>query len=276
MTSNDSHRPARFDAQAGRFDERAGLSETVCAAIADAIVAIASLRAGQRVLDVGAGTGVITAGLVARGLECSALDESEAMLDVFGARARALGIEPTILVSDAGRRWPVDDASVSLVFGSRSLHWLAADHVCDEAFRVAAPAGCSVLIGRIERAPESPRARLRRAMRHWLRAAGFEGRSGTESTRAIVDGCVERGAVLIATRVAAKWRVHTTPRSILDAWRRKPGLGGADVTQATKADVLARTEAWAVETFGDIDVPTETEECYTLQGAAIAARSPAR
>jgi hypothetical protein len=62
------------------------------------------------------------------------------------------------------------------------------------------------------------------------------------------------------------------PRAVLEAWRRKAGLGGVDISAGEKDHILARTEAWAVETFGDIDLPIETEECYTLEGAMLGKR----
>jgi SAM-dependent methyltransferase len=270
MPRPDSSLSARFDGQASDFDERAGLPVGVRAQVADAILAIADLPDGSRVLDVGAGTGEVGVELLARGVGYLALDASEAMLSVFRGKALTAGFTPELRVGDARDRWPVEDASIGLVFGSRSLHWLSPGHVERESLRVASPAGCTILIGRVERRDESPRARLRRRMRDLLEESGHAGRSGGASSRAIVGRLVASGAKPVPARVAAVWNVRFSPRSVLEAWRRKPGLGGADVPAELKDAVLARTEAFAVETFGDIDVPTETEECYTLEGAMLA------
>jgi hypothetical protein len=192
------------------------------------------------------------------------------MLAVFREKTRAAGSAPELLVGDARERWPVDDASIGLVFGSRSLHWLSPNHVEHEWLRVASPAGSCLLIGRVERRDGSPRARLRRKMRELLREAGYVGRSGEGSTRAIVQRLLGRGATHVPARQAAAWTLGVTPRSVLEGWRRKDGLGGAEVARDDKEGVLAATEVWAVETFGDIDVPIESEECYTLEGAILA------
>lgn len=269
MAHPDSTPNVHFDEQAADFDERAGLPSGVASQIADAIVAIAYLREGFRVLDIGAGTGEVGAELARRGLGYVALDASAEMLAVFRKKARSAAVPPSLLVGDARERWPVEDASIGLVFGSRSLHWLSPEHVERESLRVASPDGCAVLIGRVERHEESPRARLRRTMRELLREAGYPGRSGGASARAIVQRLVARGAMPVPLRRAAAWTVSVTPRSVLEAWRRKAGLGGANVPTAEKDRVLARTEAWALETFPDIDVPIETEECYTLEGAML-------
>lgn len=269
VTGPNSDPDAHFDKQAPDFDARAGLPAGVCAQAADAIVAIAGLRSGSRVLDLGAGTGEVGAELVTRGLSYVAVDASPEMLAEFRKKTRASGSHPELLVGDARERWPVGDASVRLVFGSRSLHWLSPEHVVSESLRVASPDGCTILIGRVERPDHNPRARLRRKMRELLRAAGYSGRHGGANARALVERLVLAGATPLAVRSVAAWNVSVTPRSIIEAWRRKHGLGGVDPTPAEKNDVLARTEAWAVEQFGDVDVPIESEECYTLEGAML-------
>jgi len=270
VTNPDSAPSVHFDDQATHFDERGGLPPGVSARVADAIIAIADLRVGARVLDVGAGTGQVGAELVGRGLGYTALDISAEMLGVFRRKARAAGLSPELVVGDARERWPVDDASVGLVFGSRSLHWLSPEHVECESLRVASLDGCAVLMGRIERRNENPRPRLRRKMRELLREAGHTGRSGDAGARAIVQRLHARGATPVPVRRVATWIVSVTPRSVLEAWRRKAGLGGVEVPLAEKDRILDQTEAWAIETFGDIDVPTESEECYTLEGAMLA------
>lgn len=262
-------RAARFDAQAPNFDRRAGLPASARAQIADAIVAIAELGPGARILDVGAGTGEITVELLRRGFACAALDESPAMLDVLRAKATEAGRIPELLLADAASRWPVPDHGVKLVFGSRSLHWLDPEHVAAETIRVASARGGLLLVGRVERSAASPRARIRSAMRERLRAAGFEGRSGHSSSRAILAACARRGGAPIVARVAARWTTRATPRSIIDGWRRKTGLGGVDVPDSVKNDVLTSTEAWAREAYGDNDAPVESEEWYTLEGVVV-------
>jgi ubiquinone/menaquinone biosynthesis C-methylase UbiE len=259
-----------FDKQASDFDGRAGLPAGVCFRTADAIVAIANLRDGSRVLDIGAGTGEVGAELVTRGLSYVAIDSSPEMLAVFRGKITESGWNPELLVGDAREKWPVGDASVRLVFGSRSLHWLSPEHVVRESLRVASPEGCAVLIGRVQRPDHGPRARLRRRMRELVRAAGYSGRSGGANARVIVERLVSAGATPLTVRSVATWTVNVTPRSIIEAWRRKHGLGGVDPTPAEKNDILARTEAWAIEQFGDVDAPIESEECYTLEGAMLA------
>ena len=52
-------------------------------AIRDQALALADLRPGRKAVDVGAGTGFMTEGLLASGLEVVAVDASKAMLDTL-------------------------------------------------------------------------------------------------------------------------------------------------------------------------------------------------
>jgi predicted TPR repeat methyltransferase len=48
-----------FDGQAGLFERRAGLPETVCCAIAKKVIEIGEANAGDLIVEVGSGTGQI-------------------------------------------------------------------------------------------------------------------------------------------------------------------------------------------------------------------------
>ena len=52
--------PTRFDGQAADFDRRVGLTDDVCQAAAATVVTLAGARAGDRVLEIGAGPGLVT------------------------------------------------------------------------------------------------------------------------------------------------------------------------------------------------------------------------
>ncbi len=258
-----------FDAQAAWFGTRAGLPEPVKERIADAILILGRLTPARHVIDVGAGTGEIGLELVARGVGYLGIDESDAMLGIFRRRAAERHLTPSLLVADARDRWPVADASQHVVFGSRSLHWLAAEDVAEEALRVAAPGGAVLLVGRGVHDPAGPRERVRRAMREALREAGFEGRNGGRSTVNLLSACTARGATPIETRTVARWTVRRSPRAAIDDWRGKSGLAGIEVPPAEKSAILARVTEFAESAFANIDEPIESEECYTLEGATL-------
>jgi SAM-dependent methyltransferase len=225
---------------------------------------------GDRILDLGAGTGDIGLELVQRGAAYCGIDVSSEMLAVFRERAQALGLHPELVVADAGQTWPVESGSTRMVFGSRSLHWIETSHLVSEAARVASRSGAVLLIGRVARDPDDPRERIRAVMRTRLNLAGYEGRSGSDRSDQSIVECVRRGARAISPRVVATWSVQRKPRSSLDDWRGKPGLGGRDVPEAVKERVLAEVERFTTDTFGNIEASIDVTERYVIAGAEIA------
>jgi SAM-dependent methyltransferase len=221
------------------------------------------------VVDVGAGTGEIGLELVRLGVPYLGLDESAAMLDVFRGQLGPGQPGTALVVADARRRWPADDGTAQVIFGSRSLHWIPPEHVAAEAFRLAAPPHAVLLVGRVERDPKGARELVRRKMRDLLRDAGYEGRSGGRNATALVDECVRRGGSAMAPRVVATWSVRRPTRAALDDWSSKTGLGGVDLPEAVKRDVIRGVARWAADALGDIDAPLESAECYTLAGVVL-------
>jgi hypothetical protein len=81
-----NNRPAAFDSQAATFDQRAGLSEPHCQAIAQAVLRLAEARHGDLVFEVGAGTGILGTWFVRSALRYVGLDLSQRMLASFHRR----------------------------------------------------------------------------------------------------------------------------------------------------------------------------------------------
>jgi SAM-dependent methyltransferase len=92
--------------------------------------------AGRRVLDVGAGTGIATRALVARGAEVIGVDTDAVML----ARARDRSSTIPVVVA-AGERLPMCDRSVDLVGFAQAWHWLDSERGCWEVHRVLRSGG---------------------------------------------------------------------------------------------------------------------------------------
>ncbi|MFH8736750.1 MULTISPECIES: class I SAM-dependent methyltransferase [unclassified Streptomyces] len=91
---------------------------------------------GLRVLDLGAGTGKLTAALVALGAEVIAVEPDPAMLTELG---RAL---PTVrALPGSAEAVPLPDASVDAVVAGNAMHWFDMDVAGPEIARVLAPGG---------------------------------------------------------------------------------------------------------------------------------------
>ena len=93
------------------------------------------------VLDVGAGTGKLTAALVQRGLTVSAVDPSEKMLEILAARL------PTVQASiGTAESIPTPDSSYDLVTFAQAWHWVDPDQASAEVARVLKPGGRLALL----------------------------------------------------------------------------------------------------------------------------------
>ena len=86
----------------------------------DAVLEFGDLHAGDRALEVGAGTGKATRGFIARGLDVLALEPAPGMADVL-RQSYASVIETTF------EDWTVEPGAFALLYAAQSWHWVE-DH----------------------------------------------------------------------------------------------------------------------------------------------------
>ena len=91
---------------------------------------------GPRVLDLGAGTGKLTATLCAMGVETVAVEPDPAMLAELGRAHPGVRALP-----GSAEAIPLPDASVDAVLARNALHWFDMDLAGPEIARVLAPGG---------------------------------------------------------------------------------------------------------------------------------------
>jgi ubiquinone/menaquinone biosynthesis C-methylase UbiE len=260
-----NNRPAAFDSQAARFDQRAGLSEQHCQAIAQAVLKLAEARPGDLVFEVGAGTGILGTWLAGPLLRYVGLDLSRAMLAVYHRRLSSASAMSLLLQADGAHRWPLADGTVRVIFSSRALHLLDPAHVVDESFRVARPGGARLIIGRIQRPPGSLPTLLQQAMQRLLRQQGFSGRIGEQHQRQLLTALTRRGGRVLDPVVVVRWTVTRAPWQSIEAWQSKPGLAGFDVSPIVQRAILDELRSWAQSTFGDLNREVTCDEAYVLQ-----------
>jgi SAM-dependent methyltransferase len=124
---------SQFDALAEDYDAaRPSYPDGLYQAIED----IAGPLAGKLVLDEGAGTGIATRQLAARGARTVALDIGEQML----RRAQARSRQAAYVIAD-GNAAPLRDGCVDLVCFAQSWHWFSGEQAAREIARVLRPGG---------------------------------------------------------------------------------------------------------------------------------------
>lgn len=257
--------PTPFDGQAPEFDRRVGLPEEVCRAIAAAVLGLAGLRPGDRLVEIGAGTGMIGRWFLEHPVRYAGVDLSRGMLEVF--RRRPGAARAGLVQADGSRTWPLPDGSVRAVFSSRAIHLLPLEHVVDEVLRVGDRGGAACVLGWVERRPESVKARMSREMQRRVRERGFAVRSA--GSRRVLEAFRQRGAADLPKTVVASWPARHVPRESLANWRAKEGLAGVVLPPGIQEAVLRELETWAAEVFGDLDAAYETEESYVLEGVVL-------
>src|SRR5215471_910163 len=88
---------------------------------AKGLVELLAPKAGERILDLGCGTGVLTAEIAGRGAEILGVDRSEEMIAQARKKFPALRFE----VMDARElRFKMDGAEFDAVFSNAVLHWI--------------------------------------------------------------------------------------------------------------------------------------------------------
>lgn len=110
-------------------------------AVVERLVAELGVAAGDRVLDLGAGTGKLTRPLLAAGLDVVAVEPLERMR---AALAAAVGGERAI--DGRAEAIPLGDASLGGAVCADAFHWFDGDRAAAELHRVVRPGGGVVVL----------------------------------------------------------------------------------------------------------------------------------
>lgn len=122
-------------------------------ALFDALDTACGLHAGATVADVGAGTGLLTRGLLRKGYRVIAVEPNPEM-----RRAADLllgGLEGYFSMDGCAESIPLETGSVDLATAAQAFHWFDAGRARHEFLRILAPQGQAALI-RNDRAFEDP------------------------------------------------------------------------------------------------------------------------
>lgn len=146
-------------------------------ALYDAIEVRTGVAARRTAVDVGCGTGFVTAALRHRGWRTVGVDFSEQML----AEARRQPSPPLLLARAVGETLPVASGAAALVTAGTAFHWLAPAPALAEFDRVLVPGGWAAVFWRYA-SPEEPSMRL---VAEVLARFGSLAKEGIEFARAL-------------------------------------------------------------------------------------------
>ena len=133
--------PRAFNDVAALYDEvRPSYStETI-----DAIVSLAGLSPGARILEIGCGTGQITLPLAARGYAITALEPGDALATLAARKCRPY---PKVeIVQTSFESWAPPPQKFDLVLAAQAFHWIEPRWGCARAAMVLRPAGSIALV----------------------------------------------------------------------------------------------------------------------------------
>jgi SAM-dependent methyltransferase len=96
---------------------------------------------GVQIVDLGAGTGLLSVDLLAAGADVTAVEPDERMREVL-----ATAVGPTRAVSGTAEELPLPDASVDVVVAAQMWHWVDPARAIPEVARVLRPGGMLAVV----------------------------------------------------------------------------------------------------------------------------------
>ena len=104
------------------------------------VYSVAGLKAGDVVADIGAGTGFLTEGLINKGIQVIAVDQSEKMLEIM--KEKFSGYDFIDCRVGEGSMLPIDNESVNYAFANMYLHHVKIPgDAIKEIYRILKPGG---------------------------------------------------------------------------------------------------------------------------------------
>jgi SAM-dependent methyltransferase len=134
------HYGAVFDTVAAQYDRN---RPTYPAEIVDRACETAGLTAGDRVLEIGCGTGQLTRDLVARGLHVTAVEPGANLIELAGRNLHGAG---TVEFIHSRFEAAAPGARFAAVFSASAIHWIDPDVGWGKIAQSLAPGGVLALI----------------------------------------------------------------------------------------------------------------------------------
>lgn len=250
-----------FDRIADRYDATRGFPPGIGDQIGAAFRRESGLAAGARLLEIGVGTGRIALPLVAQGYRYIGADISTEMMRRLRQRLPA-GQAIDLARADA-TALPLRTASVDGAVAVHVLHLISGwERAVAELRRVIRPGG-ALALGFNEGDDQASSAALRERWRAVAQDLGGD----TQRPGVPID----QAAALIESlfgaprRVTlASWERHETLRERLDQLASRTTSDTWQIPDAVLRESVRRAEAWAQETYGDLDAQHAVASQFTM------------
>jgi ubiquinone/menaquinone biosynthesis C-methylase UbiE len=269
-TQRSADTSRRFDTHAEVYDARVGVPESALTQVAQKIIQCLAAKPENKpnLLEIAPGTGELAQFLFPL-CHYHGLEGSQGMLAQLHLRLGALAsthVESSPAeLADANQTWPVADASQDAIVIARAAHLLERDHLIKEVRRCCREHSAFLILGRVQKAPDSVAAQLRRMLHQRLHEHGHQPRRGGKIHQQLAASIDEN----YRTLSAACWQVSESPLQVLNTWRDKTGLGGVVLNAREHVKILDQLEQQCKEHFGDIEKKQHSGREYQLLCAAI-------
>jgi ubiquinone/menaquinone biosynthesis C-methylase UbiE len=284
MSQREHHRPRRihadatasaqssqrFDPDAKIYDARVGVPEAALIQVSQTIIQCCQTVSNQPpcLLEIASGTGEL-AQCLSPHCHYHGLEGSQAMFSQLQQRFDTFNRAPDQAfkaeLADANQTWPVADASQDAIVIARAAHLLERDHLIKEVHRCSREHSAFLILGRVQKAPDSVAAQLRRMLHQLLHEHGHQPRRGGKIHQQLAASIDKN----YRTLSAACWQVSESPLQVLNTWRDKTGLGGVVLNAREHVKILDQLEQQCKEHFGDIEKKQHSGREYQLLCAAI-------
>lgn len=117
------------------------------------VLGFAALAPGERLLEIGAGTGKATRGFAGRGFPILCIEPGAQLAAVLKEHC---GGHDVTVAATTFEAWPVETAAFGLVFAAQSFHWVDPEQGFDRCAQALRPGGTLALFGNRPRRGEAP------------------------------------------------------------------------------------------------------------------------
>ncbi len=249
-------RMSSFDLVANRFERYRALPSHVPVAIRQALHAHGEIDAGDRLLEVGCGTGRIGAQFNAAGDNYFGLDLSIEMLREFQRKKFARG--PNLVHAD-GCLLPFGDRIFTAVL---MMHVLAPGNwrgLLAEAQRVLRRGGV-LAIGRTQAPPEGVDATMRNRLAELIAGMGI---AEPLPDRSAVDEWLRAKSARHMEIRPARWTLDRTPREFL--LRKRTAARFASLPADVRETAIRSLADWTEQRIGPLDAPLSETHYFCLE-----------